>query len=501
MPRYRFASFTVSPRRRLLLHEGHEQPLIPRYFDLLVFLIERRHEAVHRRDIFERVWADVIVSDSALSQAIRTLRRTLGDDSREPRFIRTVSRHGYRFVFETVVEEEDDGDARAPTAAAVAASPSVPGVPTVPSVPSVRGGTASASAAQVVPDTAAVVDSIPDPALEAKSAGTIEDPFEPLLARLTRVATTDLEEEEQREAAEILHGLGATEAVRRLGTRKGHSIARALLRDARWTTPAADAVPFLGHPGAVTAALHLIRLRGRRAARIATLRWAAAATAAGLAGVSAGMAGGFALTMAPGSTAPLALAAVLALIGGVCGATGGAGVGAGLAAAEATARSWRKTALVAGGSLGGAAAGFVAQWLGQLTLATLFGVDLPLGGTLDGVVIGAAAGLAYALGTATSSDGLAAPRGAQRSRIVLLMAVACGVATLSLTAAGRPLVGGTIHMIAQASRGSQAALTPLGHLVGEPDFGPVSQSIIGFAEGTLFGLGLAFGLTKRPHRD
>ena len=77
MPRYRFDSFTVSPRRRMVLREGRELPLIPRYFDLLVFLIERRHEAVHRRDIFDRVWADVIVSDSALSQAVRTLRRTL----------------------------------------------------------------------------------------------------------------------------------------------------------------------------------------------------------------------------------------------------------------------------------------------------------------------------------------------------------------------------------------------------------------------------------------
>lgn len=98
MPRYRFGEFILSPRRRLLVRGGREQPLIPRYFDLLVFLIERRHEAVHRRDIFDRVWNDVVVSDSALSQAIRTIRRVLGDDSREPRFIRTVSRHGYRFV-------------------------------------------------------------------------------------------------------------------------------------------------------------------------------------------------------------------------------------------------------------------------------------------------------------------------------------------------------------------------------------------------------------------
>src|SRR5215210_5138548 len=110
MPRYRFSEFILSPRRRMLLRNGREQPLIPRYFDLLVFLVERRSEAVHRRDIFDRVWNDVVVSDSALSQAIRTIRRVLKDDSREPRFVRTVSRHGYRFVFPDVIEEEDDGE-------------------------------------------------------------------------------------------------------------------------------------------------------------------------------------------------------------------------------------------------------------------------------------------------------------------------------------------------------------------------------------------------------
>ena len=110
MTRYRFSGFTLSPQRRLLLHDGREVALIPRYFDLLVLLVERRHEAVHRRDIFDRVWADVIVSESALSQAVRTLRRTLDDDPREPRFIRTVARHGYQFVCAEVVEEEDDRD-------------------------------------------------------------------------------------------------------------------------------------------------------------------------------------------------------------------------------------------------------------------------------------------------------------------------------------------------------------------------------------------------------
>ena len=97
----------LSPRQRVLTRGGRELRLIPRYFDLLVFLVEHRAEAVHRRDIFDRVWTDVIVSDSALSQAIRTLRRTLGDDSRDPTYIRTVSRHGYRFVSK-VIEEADE---------------------------------------------------------------------------------------------------------------------------------------------------------------------------------------------------------------------------------------------------------------------------------------------------------------------------------------------------------------------------------------------------------
>src|SRR5207249_11609096 len=121
LARYRFGEFTLSPRRRALLRDDRELRLIPRYFDLLVLLVQRRNEAVHRRDIFDCVWNDVIVSDSALSQAIRTLRRTLGDDSREPLFIRTVARHGYRFVFADVVEEDDEG----PLPANVMAAPVV----------------------------------------------------------------------------------------------------------------------------------------------------------------------------------------------------------------------------------------------------------------------------------------------------------------------------------------------------------------------------------------
>ena len=103
-PRYCFDEFVVSPSRRLLLNGGVPVPLIPRYFDLLLLLLERRNEAVHRRDILEAVWSDVVVSDGALNQAVRVLRRALGDDPRVPVYIHTVARHGYRFIHPDVTQ-------------------------------------------------------------------------------------------------------------------------------------------------------------------------------------------------------------------------------------------------------------------------------------------------------------------------------------------------------------------------------------------------------------
>jgi len=456
VPRYRFDNFMLSPRRRVLVRDGRELPLIPRYFDLLIFLVEHRHDAVHRREIFDRVWSDVVVSDSALSQAIRTLRRTLGDDPRHPRFIRTVSRHGYRFVFEDVIEAADD-DAWPPSAASTAP---------------------------------------PEPAAADASA----DPFEPLLERVTHSPRSESEEEDRREAAELLHALGTSEALRRLGTRPGHAAARALLRDTRWDSPQAEDVPVLGAPAPIAVSRELIASRLHRAARAIATRWAGAAVGGGLAGITAGAVGGLLLVSAPGSAAPVAVIPVLAVIGGACGAIGGAGVGAGLSLAEAVARSQRPLALVTGAATGGTLVGSATQWLARQGLAALVGLRVNTGGGLEGLVIGLAAGLGYTVATAGIEGGLAAPRGRQRFRAAALIAALCGLGAFTLTAAGRPLVGGTIHEIARAARGSEITLTPLARLIGEPDFGPVSQQLIGTGEGAVFGFGLALGLMRRPSR-
>jgi hypothetical protein len=104
----------------------------------------------------------------------------------------------------------------------------------------------------------------------------------------------------------------------------------------------------------ITTAFELLRLRLRRAARVAAARSVGASIGGGLAGLLGGAAGGLILTAAPGSVASMAVVPVLAVIGGCCGAGGGAGVGAGLSVAESVARSRRAVALVCGAAMGAA---------------------------------------------------------------------------------------------------------------------------------------------------
>ena len=215
-----------------------------------------------------------------------------------------------------------------------------------------------------------------------------------------------------------------------------------------------------------------------------------------LAGAAAGIAGGLLLSVAPGNTAPLAMVPVLVLVGAGAGAVGGLGVGAGLAVAESSSRLRNAVGLTIGAAAGGAAIGIAVQWLMRWSLAAVVGLNLPIGGGVEGLVIGAAAGVGYAIARR--------PGQAVRSRIYRAAVVAafCAAGALALTWAGRPLVGGTLHLIAREARGSQINLTPIGRLVGEPGFGPVSQALIAACEGGIFGFGVGIALLRRrSHAD
>jgi len=126
----------------------------------------------------------------------------------------------------------------------------------------------------------------------------------------------------------------------------------------------------------------------------------------------------------------------------------------------------------------------------------LVGLNVAIGGSLEGIVVGAGAGLGFAIATRIMPDGSVAPRGT-RLHATLLTALCCGLAGLGLALAGRPLASGTINAIAVAADGSRATLAPLARLIGEPDFGPVSSAILAFGEAAMFGAGLTLGLLRR----
>jgi len=438
--------------RRALLRGTGELRLIPRYFDLLLLLVERRPEAVHRREIFDAVWSDVIVSDSALTQAVRIVRRTLGDDPREPQFIRTVSRHGYRFVCPDVLEESDDG--RPPA-----------------------GLTASLKPAASEPDR-----------LEAALDLLLRPP-----------APGEDDETERREAAEILHQAGTQEALARLQDRAGHERARAHLRDSRWDVPDAGPVPLFGAPGGARALLILFGLRLRRARRLAEERWLSASLGGGAAGLLAGALGGTALWLGPGSRANSTVPVVLGFLGMAVGGLGAAGVGAGLAAAEALVRSWRRLSLGLFGALGGGTVGALAHWIGRWTVQGLFGRDLsPVGGGFEGLVIGGAVGLAYAVATPRAEGGMATPTGRDRFRVALLTGAASALAAAALAASGSHLGAMSLDFMARSFPDALVSFDPLARLLGESTPGAVTRIVIGAGEGLMFGFGLAWGITRRP---
>lgn len=96
--RLTFDRYTLDPAERLLTRDGAPVELSGRYLDALVLLAGEAGSLVSKDRFLDEVWRGVPVTDEALTQCIRTLRRILGDSATAPRFIETVPKHGYRFI-------------------------------------------------------------------------------------------------------------------------------------------------------------------------------------------------------------------------------------------------------------------------------------------------------------------------------------------------------------------------------------------------------------------
>ncbi len=96
--RLRFDRFELDESDARLTRDGCAVPLTPRVFAVLCELARAPQVLVTKNALLDAVWGHRYVSDSALKSAISTLRAALADDVKQPRYIETVSRRGYRFV-------------------------------------------------------------------------------------------------------------------------------------------------------------------------------------------------------------------------------------------------------------------------------------------------------------------------------------------------------------------------------------------------------------------
>jgi len=115
MGSFRFESFELDPGNRRLSRDGVPVEINARYLDALALLVGEQGRLVSKDRFLDEVWRGVPVTDEALTQCIKTLRRQLGDDAGNPRFIETVPKHGYRFI--AGVENGDGVMAVSPPAA------------------------------------------------------------------------------------------------------------------------------------------------------------------------------------------------------------------------------------------------------------------------------------------------------------------------------------------------------------------------------------------------
>jgi DNA-binding winged helix-turn-helix (wHTH) protein/Tol biopolymer transport system component len=107
---FRFADVEVREREFSLLKAGNVLAVEPKAFRVLLLLLRNPQKLISKEELLNSVWGDTAVTEGSLTRCIWLLRRLLGDDVNEHRFIETVATVGYRFVCRVEVFEDGSGD-------------------------------------------------------------------------------------------------------------------------------------------------------------------------------------------------------------------------------------------------------------------------------------------------------------------------------------------------------------------------------------------------------
>jgi TolB-like protein/DNA-binding winged helix-turn-helix (wHTH) protein/Flp pilus assembly protein TadD len=95
---YEFGPFSLDPRERILWRDGKPLPATPKVFDTLLFLVRNQGRVLTKDELLQEIWPGTFVEEVNLAVNISTLRKLLGENPQDGRYIVTVSGRGYRFV-------------------------------------------------------------------------------------------------------------------------------------------------------------------------------------------------------------------------------------------------------------------------------------------------------------------------------------------------------------------------------------------------------------------
>ena len=110
---YMFGPFSLDPVERVLWRDGTSLTLTPKVFDTLLCLVRHHGRVLTKSELLKEIWADTFVEEVNLTVNISTLRKALGENPQDARYIKTVPGRGYRFVAEVTeleYESENEGD-------------------------------------------------------------------------------------------------------------------------------------------------------------------------------------------------------------------------------------------------------------------------------------------------------------------------------------------------------------------------------------------------------
>lgn len=103
---FSFADIEVREREFSLVRNGEVLSIEPKAFRVLLFLLRNPLKLITKEELLDAVWGDTAVSENSLTRSVALLRKLLGDDTHEPRFIATVPTVGYRFLCDVTVTED-----------------------------------------------------------------------------------------------------------------------------------------------------------------------------------------------------------------------------------------------------------------------------------------------------------------------------------------------------------------------------------------------------------